>query len=194
MSALPKPFLDHYSTTSKHYSSRQTRQKSLRRKAQQSLSRDLTAAQTTQAALPQQNAASHSKISSPPTAKFPQVQPLPAKLRVLLLLQKSSLGLALILIATSIAVYVSTVRIPELWSKKYQDLETLQRQERQLVATNESLKHKLAQQAQQEDSNLALINSKNALFIPPASPSQRQPTNLKQKLTSVDPQNMPMGY
>ena len=194
MSALPKPFIDNYSTPSKHYSSRQTRQKSSRRKVQPSQSRDLNAAESTKATLPQQKAANHSKISPSQTAKFPQVQPLPAKLKVLLLLQKSSLGLAFILIATSIAVYVSTVRIPELWSKKYQDLERLQRQERQLVATNESLKHELAQQAQQEDSNLTLINSKNTLFIPPASLSQRQSTNRKPKLTSVDPQNMPMGY
>ena len=194
MSALPKPFIDNYSTPSKRYSSKQTRQKSSRRKVQPSQSRDLNAAESTKATLPQQKAANHSKISLSQTAQFPPVQPLPAKLKVLLLLQKSSLGLSFILIATSIAVYVSTVRIPELWSKKYQDLERLQRQERQLVATNESLKHKLAQQAQQEDSNLTLINSKNTLFIPPASLSQKQSTNRTQKTTSVDPQNIPMGY
>ena len=190
MSALPKPFLDNYSTPSKHYSSRQTRQKSLSRKARQSQLRDLTAVQPPKGTLARSTVTSHNKTSSQ-TAKFPSVQPLPVKLRVLLLLQKSSLGLAFILIATSIAVYVSTVRIPELWSKKYQDLETLQRQERQLVAANESLKYKLAQQAQQEDSNLALIKSNNALFIPL---SQSKGTNPQQKLMPVESQNIPMGY
>ena len=190
MSALPKPFIDNYSTSSKHYSSRQTRQKRLRRKAQQFQPEDWTTDRTR----PQLTVTSHSKTSSSQTYKFPQVQPLPVKLRVLLVLQKSSLGLAFMLIATSIAVYVSTVRIPELWSKKYQDLETLQRQERQLLATNESLKHKLAQQAQQEDSNLALITSNNTIFIPPAPLSPSKPTQLKQSLMPVYPKDIPMGY
>ena len=188
MSALPKPSVDHYPIPSKHYSSRRTksRKNSLSRKAQQSQSSDraLRASFADRALEP----------STPQISQFPKAQPLPAKLKVLLLLQKSSLGLALILIASSIAVYVSTVRIPELWSKKYQDLKTLQRQERQLVAANESLKHKLAQQAQEKDSNLALINSNNTIFIPQASSSQPKPINLKQELKETYPQNMPMGY
>ena len=127
------------------------------------------------------------------TSQFPDVKRLPVKLRVLLLLQKSSFGLAFGLIATSVAVYVSTVRIPEMWSKQYRDLETLQRQERQLVAINESLKHELAQQAQQEENNLELITSDNTIFIPPAPVHlQSEQANLTQQQVSA--QNIPMGY
>ena len=187
MSALPKPSIDDYSIPAKHYSSRRTRYRknSLSSKVRQSQSKDGAFPQSSDRAL---------QRSSPQTFQFPQVQPLPAKLKVLLLVQKSSLGLALILIASSIAVYVSTVRIPELWSKKYQDLETLQRQERQLVAANESLKHKLAQQAQEKDSNLALITSNNTIFIPQAPPSQPKQTNLEEDLRETSLKNMPMGY
>ncbi|MGK7937609.1 MAG: hypothetical protein AB4206_17720 [Xenococcaceae cyanobacterium] len=173
MSALPKPSTYTYPTPSKHYSAKQ---KSLRRKTKQSNS---------------ENRASH---RTSPISQFPPAQPLPAKLKALLLLQKTSLGLAFVLIASSIAVYISTVRIPELWSKKYQDLETLQRQERELVATNESLKHKLAQQAQQEDSNLILIGSKNTLFITPASLSSPKSNHPQQKLKQINLNKIPMGY
>ena len=173
MSALPKPSTYTYPTPSKHYPSRQ---KSLRHKTKQSHS--------------EKRANEHSS----PISQFPPVPPLPAKLKALLLLQKSSLGLAFVLIASSIAVYISTVRIPELWSQKYQDLETLQRQERELVATNESLKHKLAQQAQQEDSNLVLIGAKNTLFIPPASLSSSKSNHPQQKLKQINLNEIPMGY
>ena len=173
MSALPKPSTYTYTTPSKHYPARQ---KSLRRKTKQ----------------PQSEKRANERTS--PISQFPPVQPVPAKLKALLLLQKSSLGLAFILIASSIAVYISTARIPELWSKKYQDLETLQRQERELVATNESLKHKLAQQAQQEDSNLVLMGSKNTLFIPPASLSSPNSNHSQQKSRQINLNKIPMGY
>lgn len=189
MSALPKPSTYTYptSTPSKRYSSRQKRLRNTTRQSQANvLSPSPATFSVNQATVERED-----QTTSPQPAKFPQVPPLPVKLRVLLLVQKSSLSFAFVLIATSIAVYVSTMRIPELWSKKYQDLETLQRQERQLVATNESLKHKLAQQ---EDNELGLITSNNTLFIPPASLSQTQQTSLKQKHQQVSPKNIPMGY
>ena len=180
MSALPKPLIDIQPTPPHPYSSRKN---SFRRNSRQSRSSDRPLTQQ------------QSPITSGKTYSFPPIKQLPTKLKVLLLIQKSSLGLAFMLIATSIAFYLSTVHIPELWSKKYRDLETLQRQERHLVAINESLKHKLAQQAEQEENNLPLITSDNTIFIPPASlPSPPQPTNLAQKQKQVLDQDIPMGY
>lgn len=180
MTALPKPSSYFYSTPSKNSA---PRQKNLRRKIQLDRSSNQTTVQPTEE--------SGTKTFSSQTSQFPQVQHLPANLRVLLLLQKGSLGLALVLISASIAVYVSTVRIPELWSKKYEQLETLQRQERQLTATNESLKHKLAQQAQNQDNNLNLITSNNIIFIAPASLSKSQSNHPQPK---INLKNIPMGY
>ena len=79
-------------------------------------------------------------VVAPSTQNSAVSQRLPVKLQVLLLLQRSSLGLAIISMAASVGLYISTVRIPQLWSQEYQNLETLQRQERQLTAINETLK------------------------------------------------------
>ena len=99
-------------------------------------------------------------------AKFPQTKRLPVKLQVLLLLQRGSLGLALISMATSLGLYLSTVPIPQLWSQEYKKLETLQRQERQLTEINETLKYQIARQSEVENSNLSIQQPNDAVFIP----------------------------
>jgi NADH:ubiquinone oxidoreductase subunit 5 (subunit L)/multisubunit Na+/H+ antiporter MnhA subunit len=116
----------------------------------------------------------HSKtkqVSNSSVTKLPNKKTLPVQLQILLFLQKSSFGLALVLIASSIAVYISNVRIPQLWSKEYNNLETLQRQERELIAINESLKHEIAQQAQAKNTKFVSLTVDNAIFVRPASVS-----------------------
>ncbi len=92
---------------------------------------------------------------------------LPSNLKTLSLLQKGSCGLAIATMTASIGLYISTVRIPKLWSQEYQHLENLQRQERQLVAINETIKYQIAQEASQDD-RLVISKPESAVFINPA--------------------------
>ena len=116
---------------------------------------------------------------------LPKTQKLPVKLQVLLLLQKSSFGLALLSIATSLGLYITTVRIPQLWSQEYKNLETLQQQERQLTAINETLRYQLAREAGQQNNNLSLQEPHDAVFIPPAKVSINQQSDHKQNKTQL---------
>ena len=109
---------------------------------------------------------------------FPQQSKLPQNLKLLSLLQKGSFGLALVSMAASVGLYASTVKIPELWSEEYRNLENLQRQERELIAINEKIKYQIAHEAS-EDNRLSISKPESAIFIPPAK------VNLKSGLKTV---------
>ena len=81
---------------------------------------------------------------------FPRSNKLPSHLKTLSLLQKGSFGLAIASMTASVGLYVSTVQIPKLWSQEYQHLEDLQRQERQLISINETIKYQIAREASLE--------------------------------------------
>ncbi len=105
------------------------------------------------------------KVVKPKT--FYRSNTLPNNLKVLSLLQKGSFGLAIVSMTTSIGVYISTVQIPKLWSQEYQHLEDLQRQERQLIAINETIKYQIAREAG-DDSRLSVSKPESAVFLSPA--------------------------
>jgi hypothetical protein len=164
MSALPQPSFSVPTYSSKSYSARSRQRKNSRQKiASSRLVKNVSPNQT-------------NKVNVTSVQQLTIKKTLPVQLQILLFLQKSSFGLALVLIASSIAVYVSNVRIPQLWSQEYSNLETLQRQERELIAINETLKHEIAQKAQEKNSQLVSLSVDNAIFIPPASisPSDNQ--------------------
>ena len=98
-------------------------------------------------------------------SRFPKSRQFPVYLKILLLLQKGFLGVAGLSIVTGIILYLSTVSFPQKWSKEYRNLETLQRQERQLTTIGESLKYKISQQAQQFQ--MSPITSSNTVFLKP---------------------------
>ena len=115
--------------------------------------------------------ANNTQVKSPPqiaNSHLTKTQKLPVNLQVLLLLQKGSFGVALLTMAASLGLYIATVRIPPLWSQEYSNLESLQQQERQLTAINETLKYQLAREAKQQNLNLSPQQSQNAVFITPA--------------------------
>ncbi|MDJ0732287.1 MAG: hypothetical protein QNJ33_20110 [Crocosphaera sp.] len=114
-------------------------------------------------------------ITHTPSQSRSKVTPLPAKckglplaLQFLLLVQKSSTTLTCGLVAITLGVYGWTVYAPTLWSQEFSKLKTLQRNERQLAATNESLKHKMAEQAEQPGSSLTLPSPYKSIFLSPA--------------------------
>ena len=120
-----------------------------------------------------QKQAKTTKVVKP---NFSSSSTLPERLKVLSLLQKASFGLAIASMTTSIGVYISTVQIPKLWSQEYQHLENLQRQERQLISINETIKYQIAHEAGQ-DSNLSISKPESAVFVSPAKVEPRDRYN-----------------
>ncbi|MGK7881012.1 MAG: hypothetical protein AB4060_13060 [Crocosphaera sp.] len=108
-----------------------------------------------------------SKVTPLPTER----KQLPLALQFLLLVQKGSTTFTFGLVAITLGVYAWTVYAPTLWTREFSKLKTLQRNERQLAASNESLKHTMAEQAEKPGSGLTLPNPHKSLFISPAKVS-----------------------
>ncbi|MGF1482315.1 MAG: hypothetical protein ACFB4I_23025 [Cyanophyceae cyanobacterium] len=95
---------------------------------------------------------------------------LPLWLRFLLMLQQSSSVFACCTVMSALAVYGLTVYTPRHWNQQYQKLTALQRHERNLTATNETLKNELAQQAERPEAGLAIPNPEQVIFLPATPP------------------------
>ncbi len=74
-------------------------------------------------------------------------------------------------VAASVGLYAINVRTPQNWSQQYKNLETLQRQERQLIEINETLKYQLAREAsEQQKTDVNSLKLDNvAVFVPAAT-------------------------
>lgn len=147
---------------------------------------------------PQQQQPTSKPSAKSPTIIKPQAfsapATLPKKLKTLSLLQKSSFGLAIASMTASIGLYVATVQIPKLWSQEYRHLENLQRQERQLISINETIKYQIAQEAGQ-DNRLAISQPESAVFISPAKVEAKSLANIADNQSSVNSINFPsLGY
>lgn len=130
------------------------------------------------------------KVSQISTAS----QPLPTWLRSLLWIQHSSAVVTFGLIGTTLLVYAVTVYSQQIWSREYRQLEDLQRQERNLVATHESLKNQLAVEAQDEQVGLVSPHPNNTIFL---SPSPNPPFKERSESSSETPslpEKTPLGY
>ena len=118
---------------------------------------------------------------------------LPNRLKTLSLIQKSSFSFAIASMAASIGLYIYTVQIPKLWSQEYQQLENLQRQERQLIAINETMKYQIAREAS-EDGQLSISKSKSALFISPKKIDRKIVSNKSTNSPEVVKEYSSFGY
>ena len=116
---------------------------------------------------PQSEAKIAGKVSS--NYNFVKEKPSSVKLKPLFRLQRVAFGIGSVLMATSAVVYISTVPTPRLWSQEYEKLRSLQRQERELVAANETLKNDIVKQAQQEAENgqhqLSYLQPDDVIFL-----------------------------
>lgn len=120
-------------------------------------------------------------------------QQLPVWLRSLIILQRGSDWVAFLLIAATLTVYSWTVYTQQQWTQEYRKLETLQRNERQLTTTNETIKDQLAQQAERPETGLVTPTTASRIVIPPAP--QRQflapPTQTPESELAA---TTPLGY
>ena len=94
----------------------------------------------------------------------------PAWLRFLLFLQHCSSFVTFSLVVSTLIVYAGVVYSQQQWSSNYDELKKLQRSYRNLIATNETLKNQLAEQAEQPETGLVLPDPDNTIVLP--SPSQ----------------------
>lgn len=131
---------------------------------------------------PTQPAASSNKVKrlSPRTS-------LPLWLRVLVRLQRSSLVVTFALVVAALFLYGSTVYTQQLWTREYNKLKTIQRHERQLIATGEMLKNQMAEQAERPASGLIPRTPAHLVFVPSASPRPAPPQH------PLRPQPVPTG-
>ena len=99
-------------------------------------------------------------------------------------MQQGSFGLAIVSMSASIGLYISTVHVPQIWSQEYRHLENLQRQERQLIAFNETIKYQIAQEASQ-NKRLSVSKPESAVFIPPATVGVKNKSNISKNQAEI---------
>lgn len=125
--------------------------------------------------------------------RLPSKRSLPLWLRLLIQAQRGSLVIAFILVTATLIVYGSTVYTQQLWSKEYRKLKTLQRNEREMIATNEGLKNQLALQADRPGSGLVPQTPDNTIFLQPAP--QRPTLSISPSVSKAEvAPNTPLGY
>ncbi|NJK37482.1 MAG: hypothetical protein HC835_04530 [Oscillatoriales cyanobacterium RM2_1_1] len=102
--------------------------------------------------------------------KIIQVNPKskPVWLRSLTWCQHISSGVAGLVVGVTLVAYGMTVYMESLWSQEYQTLEALRTEEQQLRAAGEVLKHKIAQETEQDDTGLVPREPANMIFLHPA--------------------------
>ncbi len=109
--------------------------------------------------------------------------------------QRCSSVVTLLLVAATLTVYAWTAYSQQVWSQAYRKLINLQRDERQLTTTNEVLKNKMAQQAEDKATALEPLNPATTIFLP--SPPQHPAPAASTSKPSVQKQQqnlLPLGY
>lgn len=117
----------------------------------------------------------------------------PLWLKLLLRLQQGSSLVTLSLILGVLATYGWTVYLQQQWGEAYESLETLKKQERQLVSANELLKNEMAEQAEKPTTGLLLPDPSNAIFLTPAPQRSDIQPKPSPSLEDAFP-NKPLGY
>jgi hypothetical protein len=90
------------------------------------------------------------------------------------------------LLGSTLGIYAWTVYIPKVWDKEFGKLETLQRHERNLLATNETLKHQLAQQAEKPETGLTHPQPFQTIFLQRKSAPNLKPEPTSQPQSTVN--------
>ena len=113
----------------------------------------------------------------------------------LYIFNRYSSALALLLVASTLAVYGWTVYSQELWSQSYRRLQNLQRHERLLTTTNATLTNKMADEAEQPAAGLVSPTPQGMIFLPPASHSPKPASSNTTPNSETQQQILsPLGY
>jgi hypothetical protein len=98
-----------------------------------------------------------------------------------------------LLVSTTLIVYGLTVYSQHLWSSSYKKLQELQRDERQLTKTDETLKNQMAQEGEKPHSGLVSPTPANTIFLEETPPSRSQQVDKDFSETLEQPSNA-LGY
>ena len=110
------------------------------------------------------------------------------QLRSLCLLERIVAVITFRLLASTLGIYACTVYIPTAWDTEYGKMQTLKRHERNVLATNETFKHKLAQQAKKPETGLTHPQHFQNIFLQRKSVPNLKPSPASQPQSIVNSQ------
>ena len=87
--------------------------------------------------------------------------------------QRYSSIAAFLLVMANLTVYGWTVYAQQLWSQNSRKLQELQRQERQITTANETIKNKMAKEAEKPTAGLVAPTPDRTVFVSPTSNVRR---------------------
>lgn len=108
-----------------------------------------------------------------------------------------SYAITFLLVGIVLVIYGWTVHSQKLWGQSYRKIQKLQRDERQLIKTNEVLKNKMAQESEKPNIGLSSPNTNKTIFLPKEMWEQKQTLDDNSKLTQSQNQPRPplsLGY
>lgn len=123
---------------------------------------------------------------------MPDRMPLPGWLRLLKNTEKASLIVAFGLVSAAVATYGWAVYSQQQWGNSFSHLNTLRRDERQLLKSSELMKNDIARHNDPKQYGLVPRNAEHIVVIPPAPLRNALPTR-----NGVDPKAKPItpiGY
>lgn len=103
-----------------------------------------------------------------PLKAMPNRMPLPVWLRALKKVENFSVVVALLLVSSAVVTYGWAVYSQQLWGKNYSRLDTLRRDERQLLKGSELMKNDIARRTDPKRYGLVPLTSDHIVVIPPA--------------------------
>lgn len=120
--------------------------------------------------------------------------PLPLWLRVLMVTQKLSIAMTVMLTISVFAIYGWTVYAQDQWNQQYKKLEQLKRQERQLTAAEGAFDNDMLRSIQKKPGELVRERPEQSIFLQaaPLRPKRDVPATVS-KLPKNKP-NESLGY
>ncbi|MEM1393422.1 MAG: hypothetical protein AAF757_05745 [Cyanobacteria bacterium P01_D01_bin.116] len=108
-------------------------------------------------------------------------------------LHRHTAVITFLLVSSTLIVYGLTVYSQHLWSRSYQKLQDLQRNERQLTKHDEMLKNKMAEEAEKPHSGMVSPTPANTIFLEETPPSSPNKIDSNTSQTEALPSNV-VGY
>ncbi len=119
---------------------------------------------------------------------------LPGWLRSLMQVQRSVWVGTVALSAIALGTYGWSVYSQQQWGMAYNQLQRLQRHERQLISGNEMMKNQIAQQVDPKSLGLAPQKSNDVIFIQPEVPSPTTNSTAPVTDPAAAAPNQTLGY
>jgi hypothetical protein len=191
-----------FSAGSRRNTSRRQRRRSASVVPQSAPTRRATTARSARTTVPTRTA----KATAPRARRSPQarsfqgkLQPmvlpsdLPQWLRSLMQVQRGIWVGTIVLSTVALGTYGWSVYSQQQWGMAYNQLQRLQRNERQLISGNEMMKNQIAQQVDPKSLGLAPQKSNDVIFIKPDPAAPKTPAVPLGTPTSANP-NQSFGY